>query len=229
MKVPSYSVGSLNDYHDVTNDLGVVASKGILVHVPSELYKDMVYSYGRSKARSMISPSTAHNDKLGFDWRVNEGRYAAQIGNHYKTSSYAGQDGKPGLLHLAANFHRMENPTYAAHLLRAAKVFNLPTIKKRDAPPIDGDARYAPSGKREVNGLDNEVRDVLGRCQREINGLEQTIAVRERELQDMKRQMDIDRRSLVPTSDVREALLSVPRALAFLHESITAGPELVYA
>jgi hypothetical protein len=136
----------------------------------------------------MISPTTAHNDKLGFDWRVTDGLYEPSLeGKHFRDSSYAGTFDSPGFLALASDFHRRsDNMKYAEHLKQARLMFTRSEIPRDpNRPPFSADERYESldtNQRREVNGLSGEVRKVLENCKRQINGLNEDILEKEEEL-----------------------------------------------
>jgi len=52
------------------------AEKGILVAIDGQTYKNMkLNTRDRQKARILIQPFNAHNDKLGFDFSNNTRKY----------------------------------------------------------------------------------------------------------------------------------------------------------
>lgn len=87
MIVPSYVVKDISEWVNIPQYLKFFARKAFLVHVPSALYN----SLSKNLAKEGIRAVSAHNDKLGFDWRkVDEKWWYVQDtkGRHFAASQY---------------------------------------------------------------------------------------------------------------------------------------------
>lgn len=118
-KVPVYPLRALEDISPITAYLKMFAERGILVHVGSVLYNNLkAISGNNQRARGHIKPLTAHNDKLGFDWRVLDKKYHADTnGKQFSISKYK------DFLPKAINFNA-DNVAYVAHLNKITKTYN---------------------------------------------------------------------------------------------------------
>lgn len=77
--IPVLVVGTWLEFEAIGNDLGFAAQRGLIIHTDSNLYKSLVRDFGRPRARVMLKPFTAHNDKMGYDWSVANKTYVPDV------------------------------------------------------------------------------------------------------------------------------------------------------
>lgn len=93
-----------------------------------------------------MRPFTAHNDKLGFDFRLDgegKGRYTASLGKQFKGSAY------PKFLEAAAKKQRSwDNDKYADYLALASQQFNMDPVPRTFEVPTDSTKQRSIEGLR---------------------------------------------------------------------------------
>lgn len=122
------------------------AEKGVLVHLNSQHYAQLVQSKNRPTARQQIKILTAHNGKLGFNWKSAEKVYAVSLVEQYPSAGYK------EALTKAAQFHNSNNNAkYGQHLASAANM-----IGKKTPPASGMNSMFVPVSELDQIGFNNQ-------------------------------------------------------------------------
>jgi hypothetical protein len=117
LDVPCYMLNDITDVERITNHGKTLAEKAVIVNLHSSFIKEAKIKFGQEGTRSIIRKMTAHNGKLGFNWRIDAfgvgtPGYVAELGDGHFPSTYS------EFIDEAIKFHTT-NQALVSHLTEA--------------------------------------------------------------------------------------------------------------
>lgn len=138
----------------------MLAKYGVLCHIMSDMYAPLRKQFGKLQAMAMVRPLTAHNGKIGFNWRA--GKYEPVIvsqnqGRQFNTSAY-----KDFLQEASKYWSNHANPQYSQYAAQMSERFTMqPSMRQVVLPTAVTSADLRKPEDLAIKGMQMSPDDII--------------------------------------------------------------------